>query len=161
MDSPPLFVGVTDYAVNAGPIPVPSGAGPTNVFAAETYSWPAKNSSDGIARVCWSTRPSDYVNKGTTHMLLLGEKHLAVAMYDGDGFGGYDQSFATGECFDVKRYTHYAPLPDRIHAYQSRAIFGSAHSGYINAALLDGSTDSISFGIDPARFRSLGSRKLF
>ena len=69
---------------------------------------------------------------------------------------GHDQSLYVGVDLDVNRWTIEPPLPDGPREAVRR--FGSAHADGVRMALGDGSVRAVSWYVDPALHRALGTR---
>jgi prepilin-type N-terminal cleavage/methylation domain-containing protein len=102
--------------------------------------------------------------RGTTNVILLGEKMLPVEWYDPSpqwalSSGGDARPLYTGQSHSTARTTWYQPGRDASlfqspHSYISR--FGSAHPSGFSVALADGSVRHVRFDIDLAMFRPFG-----
>lgn len=115
---------------------------------------------------------------GTSKTLMFAERWLHVSLHDlaHDHFVPYDNnSMYQGWDWDTVRWASSyqesngsmlgTPWPDsqgdtgvRGPLPSESFRFGSAHSGGLNAALVDGSVQTISFDIDPVAWNSLGGR---
>lgn len=101
------------------------------------------------------------ITDGLSQTLLIAEKHLHFQRYE-TGDWHDDAGWADGWDPDVVRYTGYFPKSDRRfnddQDPKAGYRFGSAHSGGMNALLVDGSVQFIRFEIDPDLFNRLGLR---
>lgn len=105
------------------------------------------------------------ITDGTSKTLLVGEKYVfsgAPFEYNG-GNASDDRGWLDGYDPDTMRSTCTPPLPDSqrnevSHGGDQVYLFGSAHSGGLNAAFADGSVRSIGYDADAYVFNSLGTR---
>jgi prepilin-type processing-associated H-X9-DG protein len=96
---------------------------------------------------------------GTKSTMLIGEKWLNranMAKAQSDDILSYTAGFDP----DTMRRTERAPKQDFNGAPSDDGDrrFGSSHPGRFNAVLADGSVRGVSYSIDPAVFKRLGSR---
>ncbi len=164
-----LSVARNDYAMNGGTTPVRYGPGPVSIEAAKGFAWPDMRSNTGVCFQRSKIRFSE-ITDGLTATYLLGEKHLPRSAYlTGEDLGDNEGAYS-GDDRDLIRYTGHSglpgfePLPDSktrngdtfsVEGYN----FGSAHSGGLNMAFVDGSVHFISFSIDSVVHSNLGNRK--
>lgn len=147
----------TDYVGNAGDYFNGIHKGPTSLAEGDskTYHWPDTSQVSGVLFLRSRIRMSNILD-GTTHTYLLGEKYVATPYYGNYGDFGYDQSFCSGDDWDLTRWTDEAPLMDGVSVFSKR--FGSAHASVFQMALCDGSVRSISYSIDALIHKQLGNR---
>lgn len=109
-----------------------------------------------------SVRIAD-ITDGSSCTLLAGEKCLNAGMADQYQTDD-DSGWTDGWDWDNIRWGRYQPHADwdlSIAVKDNRELhgaFGSAHNGYFNGALCDGSVRSISFSVSLEAFRRLSSR---
>ena len=182
---PPLvpLVAKSDYAVNTGDHSEPNAAGPGSPFVQPLLLtdgnndawWDAQGvlrDSNGIVFQRSSIRLAE-VTDGASQTYLVGEKYMNPDDYSsGTGLGDMESVYH-GDNDDSSRVTftgdnnYVAPAqypgdggPRRDQSgFSSRTLFGSAHPGGCNFALVDGSVRSISYGIDLETHRRLGNRR--
>ncbi|MBI2824905.1 MAG: DUF1559 domain-containing protein [Planctomycetia bacterium] len=114
------------------------------------------------------------VTDGLTQTLLIGEKFIPTANYDGTSeanfpFEGDDCGWSDGWDYDTVRSTGLPPIKDiyiKANLYPLGATqwkydlqFGSAHPSAINCVFGDGSVRSVAFGIDKLVFNRMGDRR--
>jgi hypothetical protein len=87
---------------------------------------------------------------------MIAEKYVTVPGYHQFGDKGYDQSFVSGDDWDLVRWTATAPMHDGKDPSPER--FGSAHPAGFFAGLCDGSVQHISFSVDGVVHRTSGNR---
>ncbi|QDU89093.1 hypothetical protein Pla175_24790 [Pirellulimonas nuda] len=108
------------------------------------------------------------ITDGTSKTMMIGEKWVFASEYEGGGPSD-DRGWLDGWDPDTVRLTCTGPAPDGAlpqlmadsdsKGLDNQAyLFGSAHSGVLNAAFADGSVRSIAFDIDLYVFNSLGTR---
>lgn len=148
----------SDYAGNGGDFFPGIAEGPSSLAEGDssTYSWPDMTKVTGVFYQRSAIRQAE-ITDGTTNTYMLGEKHVAIPFYQTYGDNGYDQSIASGDDWDLIRWTADAPLPDDKTVLPE--ILGSAHSGGFHMAFCDGSVRTISYSIDSTVHRQLGNRK--
>lgn len=122
------------------------------------------------------------VTDGTSNTMMIAEKFLAPAFYDGWHYGddkgayhGYDEVNARSTVNNPRYFPNpardfnmadYAACPqdvpgdtlDAFPCWHSGLTFGSAHPAGINAVFADGSVHNIKYGIDADVFNALGHR---
>lgn len=97
------------------------------------------------------------IRDGLSNTYLLGEKYVAADLASmGTDPGDRNPAFV-GFSPDNLRWTSDPPARDESTVTRP-TVFGSAHPGTWTAAFADGSVRSLSFTIDPAVHRALGSR---
>lgn len=175
-----------DYAGNAGDGTQNSGddyAIPSNYTMADsgTFRWTPTNVKEPRrpygANYCSgityyrSQVKARHILDGLSHTYLVGEKYLDPRAYDGTVLDfGDNQSLYVGFEWDNTRLTHYNPAAsaaqndhyrprqDQRGVYE-KDPFGSVHSGGYNTVMCDGSTTTVSYGIDPEIHRRRGNRE--
>jgi len=159
-------VGKTDYAACCGdPIDVDNsqkapglGADPN-----DPANWTPPDVAETMNGVSYQrslVTPAD-VSDGLSHTYFIGEKSLRPEAYDGYD-PNYDDKGDNESCYsgynrDFYRSTYFLPYQDRPGLYMQYG-FGSIHAGGLNMAFCDGSTQQISYEIDPFVHRYLGVR---
>lgn len=119
--------------------------------------------SNGVFHGASQTRMAD-ITDGTSHTYICAEKFLDTNAYETGENMGDDQSMYTGCQDDVVRWvgngvdSRFAPRQDENDP-SNYDIFGSPHSGGLNAAMCDGSVHFVSYSIDLETHRRLGNRK--
>ncbi|MDO4582646.1 MAG: DUF1559 domain-containing protein [Planctomycetia bacterium] len=112
------------------------------------------------------------IQDGTTNTYFVGEKYLSPTYYEeGTGSveycGGDNETLYNGTCNDTCRSvyydfanpaSHYAPLQDREQYDRHSCRFGSPHAGSFGMTLCDGSSQRISYAIEPEVHYYLGNR---
>ena len=105
------------------------------------------------------------VTDGTSKTLLVAEKYVNPLRYEINAFEVDESdngSMYQGNDFDTTRWANSSfnllPLQDTPYVGTVSSRFGSAHSGSLNAAFVDGSVRSIAYDIDPKVYASYGSR---
>ncbi len=118
--------------------------------------------SNGIFYGASQTKMSD-IRDGASNTYLCGEKYLNSDHYtDGVADAGDNENMYTGCQDDSVRWVgagndpYYMPRQDENSFHEF--IFGSAHSGGLNASMCDGSVHFISYSIDLETHRRLGNR---
>lgn len=147
----------TDYAGNAGDFFYGVFRGPSTLAQGDSnaYTWPDASKITGVFYVRSATRMGDLTD-GSTHTYLIGEKYVAKPHYAGYGDNGYDQPLASGDDWDLVRWTDEPPSVDGDGVFSKR--FGSAHTSGFHMALCDGSVRAIGYSIDATVHKQLGSR---
>jgi len=111
----------------------------------------------GVVRRVYPTRIAD-ITDGTSNTLLLSEKRLNRAFL-GQGAHDDNQGYTAGWNNDTVRKTSRPPQPDYSAPFgDGGGIFGSSHTGGLNATLADGSVRLISFTISRRTFNLLGNK---
>jgi prepilin-type processing-associated H-X9-DG protein len=171
--------GLMDYA-SATPVDVNQVNDPqcmTDFWKGETFSIAPNQSYFGmIVRTlsCRMIRMKD-VSDGLSQTLLIGDKFVPTANYDGTASNGFnyegdDRGWTEGWDYDTVRTSGMAPIADRYLKpiyyplggtgfWQYNLPFGSAHPGGINCAFGDGSVHTISYEIDRTLFNYMGDRR--
>jgi prepilin-type N-terminal cleavage/methylation domain-containing protein/prepilin-type processing-associated H-X9-DG protein len=110
------------------------------------------------------------VTDGTSKTLMVGEKCLRPADYEGGAWPGDNETWCTGFNNDNFRktanggtYPEWGPFPplqdsNEIEQWVSGQAFGSPHSGGVNMAYCDGSIHTVNYDVDWRIFRDLGDR---
>ena len=171
----------SDYAANAGDQTVQWVNGiVTNLSQAAsltaTHSWPNVDAgpvagqpgtgpATGICYFRSQVRMSD-ITDGASNTYLLGEKYLCPDhYYDGLDLGdagvlylGYNNDTHRATYYNDSLCVGYTPRQDAA-GEEDVYCFGSAHPVSFNAAMCDGSVQSINYSIDGETHRRLGNRK--
>ncbi len=163
------LVARADYAMNSGTARTEICAGPPDLDTG--VAWPdCTETENPHCQTCWPDSSTWYglsfqrsriepahVRDGMSNTILVGEKHIAPECYASGCDGGDNESMYGGFNCDIYRITTAPPVRDTIWG-RFPHYFGSAHSGTCNFVFADGSVRGISYGIDSAIFRSLGTR---
>jgi prepilin-type N-terminal cleavage/methylation domain-containing protein len=100
---------------------------------------------------------------GTSNTLMVAERWLPPAAYNGGGFGpesdeyrgGYTAGYVASAGHNI-RWAIYQPMQDRPYSnLNDLKTFGSAHSAIFNAVFVDGTVRSIRYVVDLGLFTSL------
>jgi prepilin-type N-terminal cleavage/methylation domain-containing protein/prepilin-type processing-associated H-X9-DG protein len=160
-------VAKSDYAANAGSIPIGEGAGPTNLAGAAAYPWGDNSGFNGVSFMRSQVQLRQ-VTDGTSHTYLFGEKALNPDNYVNGQDTGDDQTAYLGFDCDTVRYATSPSLfgtnsltTNLLHdtpGIASYLDFGSAHPGGAQMVMCDGSVHTIAFEIDPTLHSYLASR---
>jgi prepilin-type processing-associated H-X9-DG protein len=97
------------------------------------------------------------IRDGSSNVFMIGEKALEPEYYYSGSRADDNRGMYQGEDYDTGRWTDIRPMPDGC-GYDSRWIFGAAHSGATNFVFCDGSVRSISYSINADTYRWLGHR---
>lgn len=161
--NPPPLVAGGHYAVNHGTylaLSIRNGGfdGPASLTqsAIQDCAWPTKDECDGVCYVHLKFRTPE-ITAGLSNVIWAGEKYIAPLQAGETDPGGHDQSFLSGDSRDNRRVCFNPPRSDS-QTDGKLFDFGASHPGMMFAVFLDGSTQSISFDVDPAVFRSQGRR---
>ncbi len=170
-----------DYAANGGtyePNPV-NVSGPTSLLTlqqAQSYRQPGSSpghwgnqydfgSFTGIVHQMSAVRMAD-VSDGTSYTLAVAEKYLVPESYETSQSEGDDEGEFFGYTWDTVRLvtqqgslTAVLPPMQDTPGYDAPRSFGSAHANGFNAAMCDGSVETLSYNIDPTIFWRLGNRR--
>ena len=99
------------------------------------------------------------ITDGTSQTLLIAEKRINRAFL-GQQQDDDNEGYTAGWNEDTIRRTDRIPAPDySAPVGDGERLFGSSHSGGVNALLADGSVRVISYHIDESVFRKLGDRR--
>jgi prepilin-type N-terminal cleavage/methylation domain-containing protein/prepilin-type processing-associated H-X9-DG protein len=109
------------------------------------------------------------ITDGASNTLMIGEKFVPSNWYGGQHWGdddgpieGWDPDIARSTVNNIKYFSYGNPARDtRLEDWSDPYwncgfVFGSAHSGGINALFADGSVRIISYNVRPIVFNSLG-----
>ena len=148
-----------DYAINAGSQSrnqIFIGPATVDEGLSKSYSWPDTSDQNGISYQRSQVKHSN-VTDGTSSTYLVGEKYLNISDY----YSGWDHAdnsnLYTGYENDNHRDTSQLPQQD-IEGLGLEHPFGSAHPLIFNMSTCDGAVRAVSYGIDAAAHRYLGSR---
>ena len=132
---------------------IPPLTGATMTHALCDYA-ASNRETTGIVRPDESVRIAQ-VTDGTTNTLAVADKRINVALL-GQPQDDDNEGYAVGWNEDTIRRSDRSPAPDHAGDGDGGKLFGSSHTGVINAALADGSVRPISFRIDKDVFEALG-----
>ncbi len=97
------------------------------------------------------------IEDGATHTLLVADKRLNLAFL-GEPQSDDNEGYTSGWDKDTMRSTERPPEPDFEGDDDGHRRFGSSHAGGFNAALADGSVQTIGYEVDPKIFERLGNK---
>jgi prepilin-type N-terminal cleavage/methylation domain-containing protein len=162
--NPVTMVGRADYAGNGGgKYPGQMWAGPATAAEAATVNW-GQYDWGGVFFNGSQIKMVD-ITDGSSNTSLVVEKYINPDSYYLGTDPGDDQCWSMGMDGDITRWTAItspdvtSPLqdcPGFVQAYGRR--FGSAHATSFGAAMCDGSTQAVSYGIDLNVYLLLGYR---
>jgi hypothetical protein len=164
-------VGKSDYAANCGNGTANSAdpgddqadsAGPSNYAGGDPpNSWPDYgNPNDPTyyqGGMCYvrSQVTQAQVLRGTSHVILLGEKYMDGAHYtDGQDCGDNEELFV-GQDNDLYRTTYQVPQQD-LSGQANTNAFGSTHAGGCNFSAGDGSIHFVGYDVNLTIFQAFG-----
>jgi prepilin-type N-terminal cleavage/methylation domain-containing protein len=102
------------------------------------------------------------ITRGTTNIIMLGEKFVPTDRYFTGNDGGDNECMYTGFNNDINRTTFFQPLQDKDSGTGLPAShtlhFGSAHSGAFNVVLGDASVRSLTYSVELSVFQQFGDR---
>ena len=98
------------------------------------------------------------ITDGTSQTMVIGEKFIPPSRYK-SGDWCDDCGWSDGWDPDTLRSSTFIPMMDKEGTSNHCYRFGSAHPGVFNAVFADGSTQSLSYEIDPFVFNYLGNRQ--
>jgi prepilin-type N-terminal cleavage/methylation domain-containing protein/prepilin-type processing-associated H-X9-DG protein len=110
---------------------------------------------NGVVRQYYPVRMAE-VTDGTTNTLLVADKWFDRAEH-GDTPGD-NEGYTAGWDHDTMRSCDKPPVPDSRRDGEGEFLFGSSHTGHINAVFVDGSVHPISFAVSQTVFRYLGNK---
>jgi prepilin-type N-terminal cleavage/methylation domain-containing protein/prepilin-type processing-associated H-X9-DG protein len=97
------------------------------------------------------------ITDGTSNTLMVSEKRLNL-LYLGQKQTDDNQGYTAGYNYDTVRKTSRPPLPDyRAQFGDGGGLFGSSHTGGINALFADASVHFIPYSVSKQTFSLLGS----
>ncbi len=145
-----------DYAACGGHIAILWGTGPVppHAFAGDRFQ-----DMSNATGICYQRSEVTFamVADGTSNTIMVGEKYLAMKDYQSGKSRGDDQSFLSGDDFDLHRWTELPPRPDG-RSDDLHKQFGSAHPSGLNFGFVDGSVQFLNFEIASTTFGDLGNR---
>lgn len=147
----------SDYAICAGDRIVSVGPGPHTVDELLSRPRPRQTVFSGISFVRSSISQRD-VFDGTSQTLAGSEKLVPTGLYETGGSRGDDQTMLIGDDADIRRWTHFTPLPDAANIDDIER-FGAAHPTGLNSLYCDGSVRFVSYDVDGVLWRSMGNRR--
>jgi prepilin-type N-terminal cleavage/methylation domain-containing protein/prepilin-type processing-associated H-X9-DG protein len=112
---------------------------------------------DGVVLYRWPVKLRE-ISDGLSKTYLIGEKALSVPFYETGEAPWDDQSYYIGFDQDVNLSAYYVPIADPPTKVQVPFRFGSAHTSVFNMVFCDGSVHPISYDIELAAHKALGSR---
>ena len=98
------------------------------------------------------------ITRGTSNVLLVGEKYLNPQHYTDGGDPSENEGMYVGFDNDIYRTTNVTPVQDSIGA-QNTYAFGSAHGGGFNVVFCDGHVDTLAYDINMTTFTAMGNRQ--
>lgn len=97
------------------------------------------------------------VTDGTSNTIMVGEKYVAVSMYQADDWGS--EPIARGWGWSSVRGAAALPTPDSLNQTTSaNANFGSAHQNGLGFVFADGSVRFLRFNMDLPTYQGLSTR---
>ncbi len=163
-----------DYAINAGTWRTEISSGPGDLETALAWSagqqmaakgnptpssysrWPDVSRADGLSFQRSQIMPA-HVRDGLSNTILVGEKYLDPLRYFDGSCPADNECVYSGWNNDNFRITREPPFQDTAGACL-RDFFGSAHAGMCHLLFADGSVRRMSYSVDRAVFRRLGTR---
>lgn len=96
---------------------------------------------------------------GTSNTLLVADKRLNVKFL-GQPQDDDNEGYTVGWNEDTIRSTDDPPAPDYMADIgDGEKLFGSSHPSVFNLSLVDGSTRTLTYIVDPITFQNLGNRR--
>jgi prepilin-type N-terminal cleavage/methylation domain-containing protein len=149
----------------------PSRRSPQTVVLADNYNPPltggnithalcdyaaSNREQTGIVRQFIAIRIAQ-ITDGTSHTLLVADKRLNLSWL-GQPQNDDNEGYTVGWNSDTIRKTSSPPAQDYYggQGLDGGLVFGSSHSGIINAAMADGSARQVDINIDQLNFKALG-----
>jgi prepilin-type N-terminal cleavage/methylation domain-containing protein len=117
--------------------------------------------ANGVVGILGRVKPA-HVKDGLSNTFLAGERVMYSVRYS-SSYCENDQGWTVGLDWDTVRWTANPPIQDRKQPSASsdkecQGRFGGPHPGTFVMTFCDGAVRAISYGIDPAIFKGLGSR---
>lgn len=153
------MVARSDYAMNSGTWRNEIFLGPPDLATGIAWSeadWLDVGPADGLSFQRSQITPA-HVRDGTSNTILAGDKHINPLCYMASCDSGDNETMYSGWNNDVYRMTVGPPYRDTEN-WNAPQYFGSAHSGSCNFVFADGSVRGVSYAVDTATFRALGTR---
>ncbi len=111
----------------------------------------------GVIRQYEPTRIAQ-ITDGTSYTLLVGDKRLNRTLL-GQRQPDDNEGYTAGWNSDTIRTTSQSPEPDLVgEEGDGGRLFGSSHSGGINAVFLDGSVHFVPYSINDKVFEHMGNK---
>ena len=158
---PELYGGMaqTDYAGNGGPVVSPSGEAQMLGLLK-----PSMTQTDPTQPPSARFRPINMMSDvpdGLSNTLLLAEKWVNRSQVEA-GNANYDKGYWPGYNFSTIRWGENPPIPDQLtgntQSHNPR-LFGSSHTGSVNAVMGDRSMRRIRFSADAGTFANVCNRR--
>lgn len=170
--------GLIDYASATPASNSDTGTAVTDFWKGAEFSIAQNAPYYGLVVRTASCRPTRFkdATDGLSHTLLVSEKFLPPAHYEGIGlpygsdikaFQGDDRGWSDGWDFDIVRTTGMPPEQDYIvpgryyyaNLWKEPFLFGSAHPGVMHGVFGDGSVRTIDFSVERVLFNRIGDRR--
>jgi prepilin-type N-terminal cleavage/methylation domain-containing protein/prepilin-type processing-associated H-X9-DG protein len=152
----------TDYAANAGSQQANEfNGGPQNGYAEVdngTYTnWASSTAYNGVS-FQRSVIKLPTIARGTSNVFMVGEKYANPDNYTNpQNDPGDNECRDVGYDNDVYRTTFFPAMQDK-RGTNDTFRFGSAHVSGFNMCYADGSVRVVTYSMDPAEYKSSGSR---
>jgi prepilin-type N-terminal cleavage/methylation domain-containing protein len=155
---PPAALARNDYVACVGSQSVSWGSMEPTYANHMAYSqWPKAGDFNGVVHMR-SEVSIRQVSDGTAKTYMVGEKNLMPEAYEAAVVDfGDDEGCFIGHNGDNVRSAGVPPSPDQRGAHLYEA-WGSAHPGVFHMMFADGSVHGITYEIDDATHRALGTR---
>jgi hypothetical protein len=149
----PHVIARTDYAINGGTYH--EGSLPYGSVGDDPYlNCAHPELFDGIS---YLRSQVEKIDDGASNTYLVGERCVNSDEYYTGRPPDDDQGWDLGFDWDVVRWTYAKPQRDRAGVNNSE-VFGSAHAAGWHMVFCDGAVRMLSYGIDEATHKNLGSR---